>query len=297
MDGITSPTPRAGPTTTVGWDGSASSRTALLWAIERERAGPAESRGGLLLVAVIDEAFRSLGDAAMEQLALAARHALDAELAWIAAEAPEISADATVLVGDPVAALPDRCPADALLVVGHPTRSTKSGRALAARLAATAPQPVVVVPEGLGTVKDQVVVGVDGTPAAVRASVAAAREAERRKVPLHVVHAWNGGGSILLADYADIDSQLRDHERILAAVVDAIRSDHPALLVQGHLEIGSPGAVLGRWATDTALLVVGSRGRGPLRRMFLGSVSTSLLESRACRVMIVTAPSAPARKG
>jgi nucleotide-binding universal stress UspA family protein len=291
----TNRTSRTAPTTTVGWDGSAPSRTALLWAIERERSGPASRWGGLLLVAVIDDAFRSLGEAALEQLALAARHALDAELAWIAVNAAEISVDATVVVGDPVAALPARCPPDALLVVGHRSRTTKTGRALAARLAATATQPVVVVPDGLGAVKAQVVVGVDGTPAAVRASVAAAKEAERRDAPLHVVHTWNGGGSMPLADYADIESQRRDHERILAAAVDAIRSDHPALVVQGHLEIGSPEHVLGRWATDAALLVVGSRGRGPVRRLLLGSVSTKLLESRACPVMIVTAPHTPAR--
>jgi len=287
--------PRPTPTTTVGWDGSASSRTALLWAIARERLGRESGLRGLLLVAVVDEAFRSRGEAAMDQLGLAARHALDAELAWIAINDADIVVDATVVVGDPVGVLPDQCPPDALIAVGHGFRAPGMGPALAVRLAATAPQPVVVVSGGLDPADDQVIVGVDATPASVRASVAAAVEADRRDVPLHVVHAWSGGGSMPLADVTDIDTQRREHERIVAAAVDAIRSDHPRLVVQGHLEIGSAVDVLRRWATDAALLVVGSRGHGPVRRLLLGSVSTGLLDSSACPVMIVTAPSAPAR--
>ena len=295
MNHITGRARHPAPTTTVGWDGSAPSRTALLWAIERERSGRASHLGGLRLVAVIDQALRPLGEAALEQLTLAARHALDAELAWIAINDADIVVDGTVVVGDPVTVLPANCPPDAVLVVGHQPHAPGTARALAVRLAATAPQPVVVVPGGPGPAGRQVIVGIDGTPAAVRASVAAAREAERRDAPLHVVHAWNGGGSMPLADYADIETQRREHERILAAAVDAIRSDHPALVVQGHLEIGSPAEVLDRWSTDAALLVVGSRGRGPVRRLLLGSVSAGLLGAQACPVMVVTAPNMPAQ--
>ena len=268
----------------------------MLWAIARERLGRESGLRGLLLVAVVDDAFRSRGEAAMDQLGLAARHALDAELAWIAINDAAVVVDATVVVGDPVAVLPDQCPPDALIAVGHGIRAPGTGPALAVRLAATAPQPVVVVVSGgLDPANDQIIVGVDGTPTSVRASVAAAVEADRRDVPLHVVHAWSGGGSMPLADFADIDAQRREHERIVTAAVDAIRFDHPRLVVRGHLEIGSAVDVLRRWATDAALLVVGSRGHGSVRRLLLGSVSTGLLDSSACPVMIVTAPSAPAR--
>lgn len=289
--------PRPVPTTTVAWDGSAASRTALLWGIERERAGRASGLGGLLLVAVVDEGHRSRGAAALDQLAQAARTALDAEIAWVSGTTPEIDVDGRVVLGDPMIRLPEQCPPDALLVVGRRFHPTGAGRALAARLAATAAQPVVVVSGATAAENAQVVVGVDGTPAATRASVAAAAEADRLGVPLHVVHAWPGGSSALLEDVTNADDPQRArHERILTASVDAIRSDHPALVVRGHLDIGSPGRVLRRWASDAALLVVGSRGRGPVRRLLLGSVSSGLLDAAACPIMIVTAPSAPAPK-
>jgi nucleotide-binding universal stress UspA family protein len=282
----------SGAPTTVGWDGSSSSRTALLWAIDRERQWPVSGRGGLLVVAVVNAAFRSRGAAAMDQLALAARKALDAEVDWIAFNAPEIVLDVRVAVGDPVTVLQDQCPPESLIVVGHRFHAQGSGRGLAARLAASAPQPVVVVTSSPDPALDQIVVGFDGTPASVRASVAAAVEADRRGARLNVVHAWPGAGSVLLADVTEIETRRSRHERIVAAAVDAIRSDHPSLAVQGHLEIGSALDVLRRRAAGAALLVVGSRGQGPVRRFVLGSVSTALLDSAGCPVMVVTAPRA-----
>jgi nucleotide-binding universal stress UspA family protein len=50
---------------------------------------------------------------------------------------------------------------------------------------------------------------------------------------------------------------------------------------------GEPADVLVDHAGELGLLVVGSRGYGPLRRVLLGSVSDALLEHAACPVMIV----------
>ena len=86
-----------GTTSVVAWKGSASSRVALLWALERERSLP----GGLVLLTVIDEAFQSCGLAAMDELRVAATQALDAEVAWIRQAAPEVAVTGTVLEGDP----------------------------------------------------------------------------------------------------------------------------------------------------------------------------------------------------
>lgn len=290
MNGIGGTPPAS---TIVGWDGSASSRAALLWAIERERQDLAAGRGGLLMVAVADDAFRSRGATAMDQLALAARKALNAEMAWIAQTAPEIVVNGVVVTGDPVTVLQEQSPPEALIVVGHRFHEQGSGRTLAARLAATAPQPVVVVSGALEPSDDQIVVAVDGTPASVRASVAAAAEAARRGARLQVVHCWPGAGSVLLEDVAENETQRVNHERIVAAAVDAIRADHPTLEVRGRLETGPAAEVLRRWAADASLVVVGSRGQGPVRRFLLGSVSTALLDSAGCPVMVVTAPREP----
>lgn len=277
----------------LGWDGSASSRAALLWVLDRERRVEPAGRSGLLVMAVVDVAFRSQGSAAMDQLNLAARQALDAELAWIAVAAPWVAATGVVATGDPVAVLQEQSPAEALIVVGHRFHEHGSGRSLSTQLAATAPQPVVVVSGGAEPADGPVVVGVDGTPASVRASVVAAAEASRREARLEVVHSWSGGGSVLLADIAEDDMRRSVHDRILAAAVDAIRADHPTLRVRGHLEIGPAADVLRRWAADASLVVVGSRGQGPVRRLLLGSVSTAMLDWAGCPVVVVTAPNSP----
>jgi nucleotide-binding universal stress UspA family protein len=48
-----------------------------------------------------------------------------------------------------------------------------------------------------------------------------------------------------------------------------------------------PAAALTQLSATTQLLVVGSRGRGALRGMLLGSVSQHLLRHAACDVAIV----------
>ncbi|MET0511863.1 MAG: universal stress protein [Thermoleophilaceae bacterium] len=50
----------------------------------------------------------------------------------------------------------------------------------------------------------------------------------------------------------------------------------------------SPGQQLADEASvAVALMVVGSRGYGPMQRVLLGSVSTSLMHSAPCPVMVV----------
>jgi nucleotide-binding universal stress UspA family protein len=56
------------------------------------------------------------------------------------------------------------------------------------------------------------------------------------------------------------------------------------------LATGSPPAELERQATDLDLLVAGSRGYGPSGRASLGSVSTALLRSLPCPVLVVPRP-------
>lgn len=50
---------------------------------------------------------------------------------------------------------------------------------------------------------------------------------------------------------------------------------------------GEPAEVLAEQTRELGLLVMGSRGYGPLRRVLLGSVSAALLDAARCPVMIV----------
>jgi nucleotide-binding universal stress UspA family protein len=50
---------------------------------------------------------------------------------------------------------------------------------------------------------------------------------------------------------------------------------------------GDPATVLAEQGIDLDLLVVGSRGYGPLRRVFLGGVSGRVIELAPCPVIVV----------
>ncbi len=273
-------------TSVVAWNGSASARAALLWALrrERERSG----RGGLLLLTVIDEAFRSCGQAAMDELTVAARQALEAEVTWVERMAPEVSVTARLLEGDPERELLRHCPDGSMLIVGRgEPRSHFHRRALAPRLASQASVPVALVRADRGQDRSGVIVGVDGSNASAEASVVAAEEAHHRHEPLHLVHAWPGTNPGPPAPTSP-DTDLAHHRRILDEAVRAIREGFPSLDIAPHLESGQAASVLSRQAQTAALLVVGSRAQGPVKRFLLGSVSRALAQTTDCPLIIVT---------
>jgi nucleotide-binding universal stress UspA family protein len=72
-----------------------------------------------------------------------------------------------------------------------------------------------------------------------------------------------------------------------SSVLDAINALHVDAEVDSVVVDGDPADVLADLSRELGLLVMGSRGYGPLRRVFLGSVSDALLECAACPVMIV----------
>lgn len=83
---------------------------------------------------------------------------------------------------------------------------------------------------------------------------------------------------------ACFESDLADALELLGAGVPV----HP------HIVDGTPDAVLIRRSADLDLLVMGSRGYGPVRRVLLGSVSHAVLQQSECPVLVV--PRAAARQ-
>jgi nucleotide-binding universal stress UspA family protein len=79
----------------------------------------------------------------------------------------------------------------------------------------------------------------------------------------------------------------------------AVKSVARRVQPEGRLLRGSPAQVLADQAADADLLVTGSRGYGPLRRVLIGSVSTPLMRSAPCPVMVVprTAEFQPVAEG
>ena len=57
--------------------------------------------------------------------------------------------------------------------------------------------------------------------------------------------------------------------------------------VEAVLEEGDPAAVLAKHGVELDLLVIGSRGYGPLRRTLLGGVSAEVMRTAPCPVVVV----------
>ena len=57
--------------------------------------------------------------------------------------------------------------------------------------------------------------------------------------------------------------------------------------VSGRVLEGDAAAELAAASADVDLLVVGSRGFGPVRRVLLGSVSRELVRSASCPVVVL----------
>ena len=86
-------------------------------------------------------------------------------------------------------------------------------------------------------------------------------------------------------------------DRTLGAVLDdhgreiqrqASERVQPSADVEFALEQGDPVPSLARHGVDLDLLVTGSRGYGPIRRMLLGGVSGGAMQAAACPVLVVS---------
>ncbi|MET8846802.1 universal stress protein [Amycolatopsis sp. NPDC004625] len=141
---------------------------------------------------------------------------------------------------------------------------------VALRVAAEAPCPVVVVPGYQPARTGPVVAGIDRSESSEHALRFAFEEAAATRAPVLVVHAGHGG-----------DAEL-------AARVAAWRRKYPDLDVRTRFAPErEPARALQRAAPDARLIVVGTRGRGPVAGGILGSTGNTLLAHAACPVAVV----------
>ncbi len=129
-----------------------------------------------------------------------------------------------------------------------------------------------------------VVVGVDGSAAAQAAILFAFEEAALRDVPLFAVCA--------LADTAGTLGCAREMEEAFTRTMTMQEKEHPDVTVVRQVASSSPRTALLTAAAEAQLLVVGSRGRGGMAGMSLGSVTHVVLHHALCPVAVVH-PGAP----
>jgi nucleotide-binding universal stress UspA family protein len=281
----------------VGVDGSKPSQRALQWAAEE-----AVRHGSSLDMVHAWKVPYSIHDD-VEHFDVApfkadAQTVLDDAMATLAGLVPGAPACRSLLVheDDAAVALLGAAEDSGLLVVGSRGRGGVTGLVLGSvsrRCLEYAPCPVAVVPPGWEPDGDgRVVVGIDGSQRSYEALHWAVNEAVRRNTRLDVVNAYHY--HLPVAPYGvlvEVDRDVLDKasRALLEEMVDGALHCGEARQPDVQL-IASPSSAA-RALLDTAdgadLLVVGSRGRGTLRGMLLGSVSQQCIHHASCPVVVM----------
>ncbi|GAA2865193.1 universal stress protein [Pseudonocardia halophobica] len=280
----------------VGVDGSESALGAVRWA-----AAEAARRGAplRLVAAVTWTVYQPIGVPALgveyqrQILVQAAGQYLEAAAATAQQVAPELDVTTEVRGGEPTTVLRDEATRARMIVLGTRGRGGFTGLLLglvAIAVAAHAEAPVIVV-RGNGALRDTaapIVVGVDRGPQGEAALAFAFDEATRRRVPLVAVHAW--GDPIIdpyLAGYVDRDVIEADERQTFDERLVTWTAKYPDVPVERVVARDSAAAALVHRSRDAALVVVGSRGRGTVRGLLLGSVGQAVLHHADAPVAVV----------
>lgn len=277
----------------VGVDGSESALAAVRWAAreaERRRAGlRLVTAFGWMPVRDEDDPLQ-LVPPARDELRAAAEQHLAAAAAAAAAVAPGVAVTRDLLTGYPAVVLVAESASAQLVVMGDRGLGGFEGLlvgSVAPALAAHAECPVVVV-RGAPADGGPVVVGFDGSPASEAALAFAVEEAVAMAAPLVAVHAWQdvavgeAQGWLLYTDSVAEEARAR-----LENALRPWRAKHPELAIEPVVAQDRPAEALVRRSAQAQLVVVGSRGRGALAGLLLGSVGQAVLRHAACPVAVV----------
>ncbi|MGW2491491.1 universal stress protein [Streptomyces sp. NPDC001606] len=133
------------------------------------------------------------------------------------------------------------------------------------------------------------VVGVDGSDSSLRALDWAADEALRHGLPLRLVHAslWERyEGALPSVDPGRPAEQVMA-EHVVASAAERAERRAPGVKVTTDIVPQDAATALVHESDLAALLVTGSRGRGQLAAMLLGSVGLTVAGQARCPVVVV----------
>lgn len=146
-----------------------------------------------------------------------------------------------------------------------------------------------------------VVVGIDGSRAALGAALWAGQIAHLRHVPLVVVYAVSAAQYFGRADQTSIESVLSRHEHeqskwLIAHAASMVRRRNPGLRVSWLIRPGSGPDVLIDLSARAGLIVVGATGRSTIRARLLGSTASAVCNRASCPVAVVHRSAEPSER-
>ena len=145
--------------------------------------------------------------------------------------------------------------------------------------------------------KHSIVCGVDGSEPSRSAAQVAARLAHTLNLRLVLAHATEDRPTFPYRDRRLGELQRRHAIEDGQWLLEGVAAELPGVEPEMRVVLGTPVEALTAVCEEEAaeLLIVGSRGRGPLAAALLGSVSTRLARAAECPVLVVPSPAAAER--
>jgi nucleotide-binding universal stress UspA family protein len=278
----------------VGVDGSVPGRTALRWAaIEATRYSTPLRILHAYHWPWLDEPFAISDAERAPSVARAAEEIVSAAVDEARGVAPSVTITSAAVAGTPAAVLLHAAGPDALLVVGdrgHGGFARLLLGSVSSQVAMYAHCSVAIVRGRAQRIDGPVVVGVDGSDAAVCAIETAFQVAAARHTRLVAVHAWQEPVQpwrMPPDEFGLYGDQLIAYERgVLDGAMAGWSDKYPGVPIERRLVAGLPGPALAAATEDAQLLVIGAHGHNAVAALLLGSASRYALHHSACPVLV-----------
>jgi len=284
----------------VGYDGSAGSVNALTYAarLANDRALPL-----LILMALphlsakVPRTARAikLDPDYLSHVKSRAKRKLDAAATQLASQYPNLTTEVALMSAEPADALARTSQDAALVVVG--VRGHSSERfspmlgGVSGNVITHSKGPVMVVPDGIHEMSSgPVVVGLVDAADSLAAAVVAIDEADRRRVPLVALYAWDIApelGEFGVIGRIEPDQTRKELDAMLYDLLTPLLKDHPTVKVERRIVQATPRTALVEVSQAASLIVMGSRGLGGFAGLLLGSVSRAVTRESDCPVIVV----------
>jgi nucleotide-binding universal stress UspA family protein len=135
----------------------------------------------------------------------------------------------------------------------------------------------------------RIVAGVDGSSESIAALRFACHRASFTNEPVVALHAWNPG-HINVDDDGQLPQRVGRRSKVaevlVAECIAHVRDEFPHVSIEPDTVPLTPTVALTEASARASLVVTGSRGRGVVTGLLLGSVSQHLLSHAHCPVAV-----------